>query len=46
MPKFCDSGNAMICDTFTLTVISSFSKGLTAGGGIADYVQGNTYILK
>lgn len=36
----------MICDTFFDTLINSFMKGLTAGGGISDYMDGGTYILE
>lgn len=35
----------MICDTFFDTLMSSFLKGLTSGGGISDLLLGNTYIL-
>lgn len=42
----CDGEKAMICDKFVYSLINSFMKGLTAGGGIADFLSGGTYILE
>ena len=42
----CDGEQAMICDKFVYSLINSFMKGLTAGGGISDFLQGGTYILE
>ena len=42
----CDDGEGMICDKFVYSLINSFLKGLTAGGGISDFLSGGTYILK
>ena len=36
----------MICDKFYYSLINSFMKGLTAGGGISDFLSGGTYILE
>lgn len=43
---YCVEGEAMICDTFVNTVVNSLFKGLTAGGGIMDFIDGGIYILK
>lgn len=44
--NYCKDGEAMFCDSFVNTVLNSFFKGLNAGGGIADRIDGTGYVFE